>query len=438
MDVPLEAVAVLLVCLPLTALFSASETALATLGTASLTQMAQEAREQRRTHRLIELWLERRSRAIAALVLGGTLLNALAIVSVVRIIDAAAPFGGWPVHLVAGAIGALLVVVFGKLLPRALAQQHPERVVEAARLLYAWNVLASGPARLLAWASDWVGRRSGAVEPTTEPLVTRDELIHQVQRALDLGKLESDEARVLDSVLRLEGTVVHDVMKPRTEVVGIPVAATLSEILHIMEQTRLTRYPVFREDLDTVVGFLHARDVSGHIVRSGEGRSAFDVQKHLRQPLFVPESKPALEVLRELQRHRVHLAIVVDEFGGTAGLVTVEDIVEEVFGEIYDEHDRAKVGEDLVRSTGDGSWEVEAKVSIIDLEEALDLDIFPDDEEYSTVGGFILSEVGRIPEPGAEVALGGYRFRVLEADTKRVIRVSVQRLAEPAVSPAPG
>jgi putative hemolysin len=415
------------------ALFSASETVLNTLGPHRIVRLIAETTAAGKRHRFLETWANHRNEALACLLIGNTLVNiaisAIATSAFENGFEGTA-FGPWAIPI-SVFVTTFVVLTFGEIIPKTFAQNNALRLADATRVLYPIYLLLIWPIRFFTSLSAWVIRKSGGSVENDEMPVVREDLMAHVARAGAQGHIDQDETRVLDAVLGLDGTVVHDVMKPRTEIVGIPHDAALLEILSIVEQNRHSRYPVYREDLDTILGFLYARDLTIHLVRQSKDgqRAPFEMQAHLRQPIFVPESKPVLALLREFQRSRVHLAVVVDEFGGTAGLVTIEDAMEEVFGEIYDEYDRGGVGEDLVRKIADGLWEVEAKISIIDLESALDTDIFPDDDLYSTVGGFILAEAGRIPEVGTTVALGSFRFTVLDADSKRVIRLRIEKVA---------
>jgi putative hemolysin len=264
------------------------------------------------------------------------------------------------------------------------------------------------------------------VNPAAIP-VTEEDIEDHIEKAAQQGNLDEDQKKLLNSVFQFDDTLVQEVMKPRTELIALSVETKLEDILSTVKESNYSRYPIYQGDLDHITGILHVRNLLTWFGKPQQ--KSFELEQFLRKPCFVPTTKNIRELLREMQASRDHLAIVVDEHGGTAGLVTVEDIIEEVFGEIYDEHDdqEASEGEDLVLSLSETSWEVEAKVSIRDLEDALQMDI-ADEETYSTLAGFILAEVGSIPEANSIVHKNELNFTVLEADSRRVIRVRIDHV----------
>ena len=272
--------------------------------------------------------------------------------------------------------------------------------------------------------SEWFIRTTGGEVTEAVPTVTEEDIEDRIAEAARQGNLDEDQERLLSSVFDFDDILVKEVMVPRTDMVGIPDDASWDVIVDTIDQEGHSRYPVYSEDLDHLVGVLYVRDLLCSL--RGKGGEDVRLKEIVRKPFHVPDNKNISELMRELQTNRIHMAIVVDEFGGTAGLITVEDIVEEVFGEIYDEYDDSDEGEDLVRTIGHNSWVVDGKVPIRDLEDAIEVE-FPEDDTYSTVAGFILNEVGRIPKVGREVSWQNLMFTVLAADSKRIIRVRIDR-----------
>lgn len=351
--------------------------------------------------------------------LSPALLNALFILEMLLIIGAsnavavavAARWPGFPrvVAWLACAIGLYLggavarVALPGGALRLAGYFFHP-----AARFfaLVLFPVLAVGryAARLLARVTR-AGVDADAVAPAAEVL--------RVERAAE-GHLAAEERDMIDGIISIRDTVAREVMVPRVEMVTADLTDSLEDIKRIVVEKGYSRIPVVDESPDNVVGILHAKDVF-KLERTGA-----DIRSVLREPLFVPESKKVNELLREFRAAKSQLAIVVDEYGGTAGLITLEDVLEEIVGEIRDEYD-AEVK--LLEKVRDGEWLVAGRMDIGELNEQLGLDIPEDD--YETLGGFISHLVGKVPANGDRVDYGGARFEVTAADARRVKQVRV-------------
>jgi len=250
----------------------------------------------------------------------------------------------------------------------------------------------------------------------------------EVRAYIDVGRqegiLEKDEEKLLMSIVDFGDTRVREVMTPRTDIVWVDVAASLTVLFDLFVETKYSRIPVVRGSIDTIVGVVHVKDAL-EAVRSGASGT---VASLMREAYFVPDSKKVSELLREFQRRHLWMAIVVDEYGGVSGLVTVEDLLEEIVGEISDEHEDER---EPVSRAGDDAYSVSGKANI-----AVVRDLFgrgPEDEEFTTVGGFLTSRLGHIPKPGETHRESELRFTVEEADRRRVHRVRV----EPAAAAAP-
>ena len=249
--------------------------------------------------------------------------------------------------------------------------------------------------------------------------------------AEEQGLIEGDERRLLQSIVDFGDTLVREVMTPRPDMVAIRADATLDELRALFREQEYSRIPVYKENLDNIVGIVFVKDLirltdaeSGHAAAAGSARL-------IRPATFVPETKRVPEMLKEFQRKQVQIAIVVDEYGGTAGLVTIEDLLEEIVGEIRDEYD---VETEPIVDEGDGSFVFSAKVNIDEVRERLGVEIEP--EGFETVGGYVLTRVGRVPAVGETFELDGLQVEVLEAERRRIHKVRV-RLAQPAAGRAP-
>ncbi len=303
---------------------------------------------------------------------------------------------GW--RLVVGLVGlGLALVLFGDLLPRRWGRSHP-------------RILAYRFSRLLDGA---VGLGSRAVD-----LVAEDEDEALEEPDLDEAALEEEERELISSVLEFTDAIVREIMVPRTDMTTIAGSASSDAAVDLSLAEGFSRIPVSRDGPDDIVGILYARDL---LRLMDEGAAAKRVEQLMRPSYFVPETKRISEVLREMQANQVHMAVVVDEFGGTAGLVTIEDIIEELVGEIADEFDEA---EELVVPVEDG-YLVDARLPVDDLGELFEVK-FPD-EEWDTVGGLVLALAGRVPKEGEEFEYDGVTLIADRVQGRRIARVLCRR-----------
>ncbi|MBV1900947.1 MAG: CBS domain-containing protein, partial [Kordiimonadaceae bacterium] len=237
--------------------------------------------------------------------------------------------------------------------------------------------------------------------------------------------LGDTEREILFNVLEYGALRVDDVMVPRADIIGVPGVATYKELVSIFADAEHSRIPVFRDTLDDVLGMVHVKDVL-KVVADGEANGSFRIGKIRRPVLYVPPSMKAIDLLAKMKKSRTHMAIVVDEYGGTDGLVTVEDIVEEIVGEIEDEHD--DVEEPELMALAGGGYDADARLEIEEMEKVLGVDILPEaqDEDVATLGGLVFTLAGCVPEIG-EVILHetGYKFEILDADPRRISKVRI-------------
>ena len=324
------------------------------------------------------------------------------------------PTAQWHFRFAAAfSVAALAALVFTSLLPGVVARRYAERIV---LLALPWLVsVVNVPSRLWRALS-----RSRAEEPSGAATEVSLELNgdHSAESA-------EEEARELyRSAVRIQSIEVSEIMTPRTDMVSVEDTNTLEEARSIAVQCGHSRLPVFHETRDNIVGILYAKD----LLQPPDGDPAHTkVTQMMRKPYFVPETKVIDELLEEFQRRKVHVGVVLDEYGGTAGLVTVEDILEEIVGEIRDEYDQEE--EVAIRQLDDLTAEVDARVHVEEINEAMHLDL-PEDGDYDTVGGFISFTIGRIPRPAEQFRYGNARFTVLAADARKISRVKVEILGE--------
>lgn len=258
----------------------------------------------------------------------------------------------------------------------------------------------------------------------------KDELMDVLQDAHHRDVLDGDAFNMIKGVLSVSEMQARDIMIPRSQMVVVQWDATLQDFLPVIIQSAHSRFPVIGENRDEVLGILLAKDLLSFVASGGEG---FNIREVLRPALFIPESKRLDALLKEFRSSRNHMAVVVDEYGGVAGLVTIEDVLEQIVGEIADEHDIDEEENDIV-ATGDGHFLVRALTDIEDFNEYFRTDF--SDEEFDTIGGLVLSGFGRMPKRGEHVDMNGYRFRVVRADNRRIHLLDVASTpAEPTEEP---
>src|SRR2546425_12226875 len=334
------------------------------------------------------------------------------------------------------ALLAVLHVVLGELVPKTVSLARAERVaLLIARPFHGFLRTFRPVIDLLDGASRYVVRALGVSPPQSHTVAhSTEELEIQIQQARERGLLAPSEERVILSAIELGQVQVREIMVPRPDMHILPIEAEFDEVLRAFATTQRSRIPVYRGTVDHILGFVHIKDMLW-VLQSRERRAAeglppqpFDLRRILREVLIVPETKPASELLEELRTRRTGMAVVVDEFGSLLGLVTLEDILEQVVGEIHDEFD--VVEKPLTLS--DGAVIFDAALNVRDLEAQYGITI-PEDPAYATVGGFVLDQLGFIPSGGESFVHGDLRFTIAEMDGRRVARVKMER-----VTPAEG
>jgi CBS domain containing-hemolysin-like protein len=263
-----------------------------------------------------------------------------------------------------------------------------------------------------------------------------EEILSVVHQGQKQGLVDPHERAMIESVIRFRDTTAGQIMTARTEMVTIELPAALDEVRQTVEDSGHSRVPAFRKSLDGgIVGVLYARDLLRYVGRPADPSAPFDLTTLLRPALFVPETTPLRDLLQDFRIKKVHLAIVLDEYGGTAGLVTIEDILEELVGDIRDEHEPTEPAQ--IQRVDDHTWEADARAYLDDLNAVTGLSL-PDDAGYDTLGGFVTTSLSRIPAAGTAFEQAGVRYVVLGAEPQRVTRVRIELPAAHATESASG
>jgi magnesium and cobalt exporter, CNNM family len=308
-----------------------------------------------------------------------------------------------------------VMLVFGEIIPKAVAREWATTLILRLYRPLTWASVVLAPFVAIAHAVvSAVLRPFGAGRADTRHFVSREELKALLQLEPGEADVTTQEAEMIDKIFDLGETTVREVMVPLVEVAMLSEDAPPEDAIRLIQQRGFSRIPIYRERETNVVGVVAAMDLLSR------GHEVHAIAELMRQPYYIPETKRIDDLLREMQRHRIHLAIVVDEYGGSTGIVTLEDIVEEIVGDIQDEHDRTPASVDRLP---DGSYLVAARTNIDELNEALDWTL--PKEDYETVAGLVLATLGRIPRAGEQVPVPGYTITVMEADARRVGTVKI-------------
>jgi CBS domain containing-hemolysin-like protein len=418
-------VAVLLLVV-LRGFFSAAKSAIINLRQTRINQLLDEDRDKAEvvaqlaegsTHLLagFQLWIaltNTLATGVAVLTLVSPLESVLAQVSVLEPISA--PLGAGIVIL--GVAGVLLIA--GNLVPEAVGAANAERLAfmvarpVAALMLLVWPVV-----RLVVRVSNRLSVWMGGEPLRAMPFITEEEIMTMVDAGQEVGLIEEDEKEMIYSVFALGNTLAREVMVPRIDIVALDVETSLEAALDVAIRAGHSRIPTFEHTIDNIVGVLYAKDL---LQLWRDKREMVTLRDELRTPYFVPESKPVDELLEEMQQRKVHMVIVVDEYGGTAGLVTLEDIVEEIVGEIQDEYDAE---EPVVEQVSDGEFVFNARVDLDDVNRLMGTS-FPT-EMGDTLGGFIYSQLGKVPVAGETIRFDGLIIQVLTVSGRRIRKVRV-------------
>ena len=317
----------------------------------------------------------------------------------------------------------LLHVVLGEQVPKMIAKNDPERIaLRTTRPTQLFGLLLYPLIRGAALSSTAIVRLFGG-RPIALPSLadTHDEIRLLVEQSHQEGAGESDEEQMLLGVIQFRDTLAREVMTPRRDIIALPVTATRAETLALVAEEGHSRIPVFAESIDDVIGVLLVKDLLTDVTRDGADGHAFDLARLVREPYFVPDTKRIGELLPELRTKSVHMAIVLDEFGGTDGLVTLEDMIEEIVGDIYDEHDVPEEETDF-EITDSGDVLIDGSASIFDVNERFGLSL--PEKDFDTIGGYVFGELGRVPVAGDRVTIAGAReLRVHEVEERRITRV---------------
>ena len=409
---------ILVVLILLSGFFSASETALTSFKTTDLEDIE---KSNKKTAHLLKKWLKSPNEILTGMLLGNNIVNILG--SSIATALAINIMGNSPRSLaIVTGIMTVLILIFGEITPKIMAKNNSRgfsKLVIAP--MYYFGVIMKPIVKVLMWTSILIGRILGVEVKTENIMFTEEDLISFVNVGEAEGIIEEEEKEMIHSIVGLGETNAKEIMTPRTSMFAVEGNKTLDDIWDEMIEAGFSRIPVYEDTIDNIIGVLYTKDVLNYLK---EHSTDTQIKELVREAYFVPETKSIIEILQEFKSKKVHIALVLDEYGGIGGILTIEDLLEEIVGEIRDEFDNEE--EESIKEIDDNRYEVDAMLDIETINKNLNIDL-PISEDYESLGGLIMSELGKIPAIGDIVDFQNVRLVVVEVEKMRVSKVEIQR-----------
>lgn len=400
---------VLLILIAMSSFFSMSETALMSISKIRLRHMVEEGVPNAK---LVEKLLEDPNKLLGAILIGNNIVNIGA--SSLATIVATNIFGSGGVGIATG-IMTILVLIFGEITPKSIAQQKSEVVaLKVAKIIRIVVFIFKPFISIFTGISSLFIKILGGDPNATESFITEEELKTMVDVSEEEGVLENVEKEMIFNVFDFADQQVKDIMVQRVDIVSIDEEASYDEVMEVIKSEQFSRIPVYNQTIDNIIGVLNVKDLA--MVENP--RENFDIKKYIREPYYTFEFKKVVELFKEMKKTRNHIAVVLDEYGGTVGIVTIEDLVEEIVGEIEDEYDEDKSS---VQVVSDNEYVFDGSVRLHDISDIIGVNM--ESEEFDSVGGLMINELGRMPEQNEEVVIGNIRLIAEEVEKNRILKV---------------
>ena len=416
---------ILILLLFLSALFSGSEVALFSLNRKKI-----EKHFENSAHRLsyLKSLLDAPRRLLVTILIGNTVVNVAASIIAVSLALEFASWKGIQINIILTAqiiLLTIIVLIFGELIPKVYASKNPVKYSSFVIFPIYWISAIIFP--LSEVITELIKTISSKIKfDKSSSVITEEELSSLGEIAQQKVKIEEEEQEIIASFVEFKTVVISEIMTPRVDIISVPDSITYNELISTITKTGHSRIPVYGESLDEVRGFIYAKDLLPFI-NDEEKRKEFSINNLLRPALFVPEAKRINILLNEFQEKKMHIAIVVDEYGGTSGLVTLEDIIEEVVGEIWDEFDQQ---EQNIKEVGTNKFIVQGKTTIHELNEWFEENLVEENEDFDTIGGMIYNAAGSVPKEDFSLNVGSYKFTVKEVLKKRIKKVILEKTSD--------
>lgn len=395
------------ILLVLSAFFSASETAIFSANKVKIRHLVEEGNKQAILTRRL---MDQPGKIISTILIGNNVVNigATALATSLAIAILGSSGAG-----IATGVMSVLILLFGEITPKTLVSIHPEAfALKVSRILHGLGKLLSPLIYIFNTFTNYLVRLINGPDQEKH-LITEEELRMLVNVGEEEGFIDEDEREMIDSIFEFDDTLVREVMIPRIDIVAVNVAEPLDNVIRLIMKVGHSRIPVFEETVDNIIGLIYAKDILQVFVEPEPEKSS--LRQLMRPAYYIPESKKVRDLFAELRREKVHMAIVLDEYGGTAGLVTIEDVIEEIVGDIQDEYDQE---EKDIEIQSDGSLLVDARTPINEINELLEMEL-PEDE-FETINGWVFHNLGTLPDQGQELDIGELHVKVEKINGQRI------------------
>lgn len=408
-------IALVVISLFLSAYFSAMETAVAYLSEVKTKQLFTNDDEENN----LSMWITQRNKVLNTIFLGNTLFN---IINVFLIIDILSRYISSHSFLISAIVAFILILMFGETIPKTLARYEVINMsVGHVKILNKFYIIFSP----IIFVSDILTAFSLKLFGKSlkkDPKFSEDELEFLINVGEKEGKLQPDKGEMITNIFDISDIDVKEIMVPRTDVTAVPENISTEEIKQIIRETEYSRIPVYRNSLDNIIGILYVKDL---IRLKGTDYSVEDLLKLLRKPLFVPETKKIDLMLKEFQKNKLHIAVVVDEYGGTAGIITMEDILEEIVGDILDEYD---IDSEEIKQISENKYIINGRMTVNDFCDHFNIEEFDEDDDYDTVAGLVFDIAGEVPKIGDEFTWNNFKFTIKRLENRRIDLMEVEIL----------
>jgi len=410
-----------------TLFFSVNVVALRTFSHVKL-QEAFKAANKKANHEVLTLQIvEKAEELILTCWLYRLILNMCILLLLVAVITALRQSNSALSYIIAFIIAMLIFTTFSLAIPHAWAKYAGEKVLSRTYWLLMLLSIVASPFLYIFRLYDGLIRRLAGIAETTpqeQQEEKQEEFLTGLEQHRTEGVLDEEEQEMIENVLELSSSTADEIMTPRTDIIAVEVNSNLQKVLDTINEAGHTRVPVYEKNIDNIVGLIYAKDLLPEI---GKNPADFKLSDKIRNAYFVPETKPLRTLLHEFQNQKLHIAVVLDEYGGTAGIVTLEDILEELVGEITDEYEETPP--EPIKKINQDTIEADARTSVDDLNDEFELDL-PEDEDYETIGGFVFSRLGYIPKTGESFDYENLKFTIASAETRKIKRIKIQKVTE--------
>ena len=416
-------VILLIILVTMSAFFSASETALTAFNRSKLKAIAE--KNQRKAD-LLKGWLKKPNEILTALLIGNNIVNILASSIATMVAISILGNNSRAIAISTGAM-TILLLIFGEITPKVVAKAYSTHISNAViKLVYMLSKLFLPISKILMVVSKLIARIFGVKIDEIAFLITEEEIKSVVSVGEEEGVIEEKEKKMIHSIFEFTDTTVKEIMIPRTTVFAVEASKTLEEIWDVITGNGYSRIPVYEEGIDNIIGVFYIKDIF-NVIR--DGKLNMQVKSFIREAYFVPETKALVEMLEEFKKKHIHMAIVLDEYGGTSGIITIEDLIEEIVGDINDEFDIEH--DEEIKKVADNKYIIDAMLDVEFLNEELSIDL-PVSEDYDSLGGYIYSVLGRVPLEKDTITHdnGKVEIRVLEVDNRRIVKALIIKREE--------